>query len=172
MRPAAFAPPILRPSDGGDFENLSVGGAEGLAPPLLRPIGRDPSENAPPLLRPAPAGGLLRPTRRGEGAGRLTDASRPCKTERPMSPSEQQMALTMDTSRTNAASMASASKKVLTLGIRVGEEEIAKIDAIAQAQQIPPDRTSVARVALQRGLDNLLAEIQGKTSTRKGTRRS
>lgn len=171
MRPAAFAPPILRPRDGCDLENLSVGGAEGLAPPPLRPIGRSSSENAPPLLGPAPAGGLLRPTRRGKGAERLTDASRPCKTWRPMSLPEQQIALTAVTSRTNAASMASASKRVLTLGIRVGEEEIAKIDAIAQAQQIPPDRTSVARVALQRGLDDLLAEIQGKTSTRKGTKR-
>jgi hypothetical protein len=53
-----------------------------------------------------------------------------------------------------------ATKRKLTLGIRVGDEEIAKIDEIARAQQIPPERTTVARVALQRGLDVLLAELR------------
>ena len=49
-------------------------------------------------------------------------------------------------------------RTTLMLGIRVGEDEIVKIDAIADRQQIPPDRTTVARVALQRGLDVLLSE--------------
>lgn len=65
----------------------------------------------------------------------------------------------------------SMSRKTITLGIRVGDEDIAKIDVIAKAQQIPPERTTVARVALQRGLDVLIAEIRSKVPAKRGSKR-